>query len=62
MNEKRAEMQHWYPRADAARQPTPWWYFGRAVYVSRRDYRKIFNVFAATGVAMGAVNVLRRLT
>jgi SAM-dependent methyltransferase len=60
MNEKQGEVQHWYPKADPTRQPTPWWYFGRAVYVSRRDYRKIFNVFAATGVALGAVNVLRR--
>jgi SAM-dependent methyltransferase len=60
MSEKQEEARHWYPKAEPTRQPTPWWYFGRAVYVSRRDYRKIFNVFAATGVALGAVNVLRR--
>ena len=59
-SEQEWERRHWYPKAEATRQPTPWWYFGRAVYVSRRDYRKIFNVFAATGVALGGVNLLRR--
>ena len=33
---------HFYPRATTDRQPTPWWYYGRAVYVSRRDYFKIY--------------------
>src|SRR5262245_59125182 len=33
---------HGYPRTDAARRPTPWWYYGRALYVSRRDYFKIY--------------------
>lgn len=57
---KNEERRHWYPKADAKKQPTPWWYFGRALYVSRRDYRKIFNIFAATGVAVGGINVLLR--
>jgi ubiquinone/menaquinone biosynthesis C-methylase UbiE len=45
--------RHWYPKADATRQPSPWWYFGRAVYVSRRDYRKIFFAFLAVGLPLG---------
>lgn len=45
--------KHWYPRAKAERQPTPWWYFGRAVYVSRRDYGKIFLAFLAVGLPPG---------
>jgi SAM-dependent methyltransferase len=31
-----------YPRAEPTRQPTPWWYYGRALYVSRRDYFMIY--------------------
>lgn len=33
---------HAYPRTNPARRPTPWWYYGRALYVSRRDYFKIY--------------------
>src|SRR5438445_12130927 len=33
---------HAYPRTDPDRRPTPWWYYGRALYVSRRDYFKIY--------------------
>lgn len=33
---------HAYTRTDANRRPTPWWYYGRALYVSRRDYFKIY--------------------
>jgi SAM-dependent methyltransferase len=34
--------RHFYPRAKPERQPSPWWYYGRALYVSRRDYFKIY--------------------
>lgn len=34
--------RHAYPRTDPARRPTAWWYYGRALYVSRRDYFKIY--------------------
>ena len=34
--------RHFYPRTEAHRRPTPWWYYGRALYVSRRDYFKIY--------------------
>lgn len=33
---------HCYPRTSPERQPSPWWYWGRALYVSRRDYFKIW--------------------
>jgi SAM-dependent methyltransferase len=52
--------RHFYPKADPTKQPTPWWYFGRAVYVSRRDYKKIAKVFTTVGVALGAFNLLRK--
>ena len=54
--------RHWYPSAPAARRPSHWWYWGRAVYVSRRDYRKIFLAFLAVGVPLGAAGVLLGIT
>src|SRR5262245_51664388 len=33
---------HVYTRTEPTRRPTPWWYYGRALYVSRRDYFKIY--------------------
>jgi len=53
--------RHLYPRADAAQEPSPWWYFGRAIYVSRYDYRKIFFVFLAVGLPLGVIGVLFQL-
>src|SRR6185503_6839583 len=53
--------RHLYPRANPAEEPSPWWYFGRAVYVSRYDYKKIFFVFLAIGIPLGAVGVLLKL-
>jgi SAM-dependent methyltransferase len=55
-----APRQHWFPAASANRQPSSWWYFMRAVYVSRRDYRRIFLKFVAVGVPLGAAGVLLR--
>jgi SAM-dependent methyltransferase len=49
---------HFYPRADASKQPSPLWYFGRAAYVSRYDYRRIFFKFLAAGIPLGAAGVL----
>ncbi len=45
--------RHWYPRARPEVPPGPWWYFGRAVYVSRRDYGRIFLAFLAVGIPLG---------
>lgn len=53
--------KHIYPRADPQKEPTPWWYFGRAVYVSRYDYKKIFFIFLAVGIPIGAIGVLFKL-
>ncbi|HEY7862459.1 MAG TPA: hypothetical protein VIE39_02290, partial [Thermoanaerobaculia bacterium] len=53
--------RHWYPAAPAGRRPSHWWYWGRAVYVSRRDYRKIFLAFLALGIPLGGAGVILRL-
>jgi SAM-dependent methyltransferase len=50
--------RHWYPRANPATRPSHWWYWGRALYVSRRDYWRIFLRFAAVGLPLGAVGIL----
>ena len=49
---------HWYPASVAGKRPSAWWYWGRAVYVSRRDYWKITKVFLAVGIPLGAIGVL----
>jgi SAM-dependent methyltransferase len=49
---------HWYPAANPDKQPSPWWYFGRAVYVSRRDYRKIFLAFVSIGIPLGILGLI----
>ncbi len=49
---------HWYPASVAGKRPTPWWYWGRALYVSRRDYWKITKYFLAVGIPLGAIGVL----
>jgi SAM-dependent methyltransferase len=48
---------HGYPASVAGKRPTPWWYWGRAVYVSRRDYWRITKVFLAVGLPLGAIGV-----
>ena len=52
---------HWYPGSVAEKRPSAWWYWGRAVYVSRRDYWKITKAFLAVGVPLGAIGVLLRV-
>jgi SAM-dependent methyltransferase len=52
---------HWFPASVAERRPSQWWYWGRAVYVSRRDYWKITKVFLAVGIPLGAIGVLFHL-
>ena len=49
-----------FPPADPAIRPSPWWYFGRAVYVSRRDYRRIFLWFLAAGLPLGIAGLALR--
>ena len=50
--------RHWFPGTTGERRPSAWWYWGRAVYVSRRDYWKITKVFLAVGIPLGAIGVL----
>jgi SAM-dependent methyltransferase len=51
-------ISHWYPGAVAAERPSAWWYWGRAVYVSRRDYWRITKKFLAVGIPLGVIGVL----
>ena len=39
---------HAFPKATPNRQPSAWWYYGRALYVSRRDYFKIYCALMLT--------------
>jgi SAM-dependent methyltransferase len=52
---------HWYPGTVADKRPSAWWYWGRAVYVSRRDYWRITKKFLAVGIPLGAIGVLFRV-
>lgn len=54
----KTQTSHWYPKADANKQPSAWWYFGRAIYVSRFDYRKIFFFFLYMGIPFGVAALL----
>src|SRR5438132_14168981 len=58
MTNVRQAISHWYPGTVADKRPTAWWYWGRAVYVSRRDYWRITKKFLAVGVPLGAIGVL----
>jgi len=58
MTKAHEKTAHWYPASVAVNRPTPWWYWGRAVYVSRRDYWKITKYFLAVGIPLGAIGVL----
>lgn len=49
------QKQHWYPAAKVDQRPSHWWYWGRAVYVSRRDYARIFLAFLCVGLPLGAI-------
>src|SRR4051794_24539884 len=55
---KAPRQKHWYPAAKPEVQPSAWWYFRRAVYVSRRDYSKIFLVFIAVGIPLGVAGLV----
>jgi SAM-dependent methyltransferase len=50
--------RHFYPAAPTDRRPSHLWYWGRALYVSRRDYRKISVAFLMVGVPLGAAGAL----
>lgn len=52
---------HWYPASVGERRPSAWWYWGRAVYVSRRDYWRITKKFLAVGIPLGAIGALFKI-
>jgi SAM-dependent methyltransferase len=58
MTETHKAATHWYPPSSAEERPSAWWYWGRAVYVSRRDYWRITKKFLAVGIPLGAIGVL----
>jgi SAM-dependent methyltransferase len=58
MNKTDQPLTHWYPGTVACVRPSAWWYWGRAVYVSRRDYSRITKKFLAVGVPLGLIGVL----
>lgn len=51
-------VSHWFPTSGPEKRPSAWWYWGRAVYVRRRDYWRITKVFLGVGIPLGAVGVL----
>jgi SAM-dependent methyltransferase len=55
MNE--TTLRHWYPAAPRTERPSHLWYWGRALYVSRRDYRKIFVAFVLVGAALAVAGI-----
>jgi len=58
MTKTHQPLSHWYPGTVAAERPSAWWYWGRAVYVSRRDYWRITKKFLAVGIPLGIIGVL----
>src|SRR5438552_2528880 len=58
MTKTQEPLTHWYPATIAAERPSAWWYWGRAVYVSRRDYWRITKKFLAVGIPLGLIGVL----
>src|SRR5262245_36571397 len=54
--------KHWLTSARPDQQPTPWWSFRRAVYVSRRDYWKSVLVFIAIGIPLAIGGLLTGIT
>lgn len=48
----------WYPTAPTDKRPSHLWYWGRAVYVSRRDYARITIAFLCVGVPLAIAGVL----
>lgn len=57
---ERPARRHLYPASRPDRRPSHWWYWGRAVYVSRRDYWKITKAFLAAGIPLGLYGIVFR--
>lgn len=48
----------WFPKTSGKERPSAWWYYARAIFVSRHDYRKIFFRFLAVGIPLGLIALL----
>jgi len=48
----------WFPKAVMGQRPSSSWYYGRAIFVSRHDYRKIFFMFLAVGIPLGLIALI----
>ncbi|OLB20606.1 MAG: hypothetical protein AUH16_04595 [Acidobacteria bacterium 13_2_20CM_57_7] len=57
MTKTHQPLTHWFPATVAGERPSAWWYWGRAVYVSRRDYWRITKKFLAVGIPLGLIGV-----
>jgi SAM-dependent methyltransferase len=57
MTKTHEPLSHWFPATIAAERPSALWYWGRAVYVSRRDYWRITKKFLAVGIPLGVIGV-----
>jgi SAM-dependent methyltransferase len=57
---ERPGRHHLYPAVRPDRRPSHWWYWGRAVYVSRRDYWKITKAFLTAGIPLGLFGIVFR--
>ena len=57
MTKTHQPLTYWFPATVAGERPSAWWYWGRAVYVSRRDYWRITKKFLAVGIPLGLIGV-----
>jgi SAM-dependent methyltransferase len=57
MTKTHEPLSHWFPATIVAERPSALWYWGRAVYVSRRDYWRITKKFLAVGIPLGVIGV-----
>jgi ubiquinone/menaquinone biosynthesis C-methylase UbiE len=55
-----SENKLWFPRSTGNQRPSPWWYYGRAIFVSRHDYRKIFFRFLSVGIPLGIIALIAK--
>ncbi len=53
-----SENKLWFPLAQPGKRPTAWWYYGRAIFVSRHDYKKIFYRFLMVAIPLGLGGLL----
>src|SRR5438034_9895379 len=57
MTKTHQPLTYWFPATVAGERPSACWYWGRAVYVRRRDYWRITKKFLAVGIPLGLLGV-----